>query len=65
MPWKECNAMDERLRFVAKLLDGEKKRKNGVRVKGQSKNGVGVESWRQYTCSLNHFLPNARPVLAR
>ena len=24
MPWKECNAMDERLRFVAKLLDGEK-----------------------------------------
>ena len=24
MPWKECNAMDERLRLVAKLLDGEK-----------------------------------------
>ena len=24
MPWKECNTMDERLRFVAKLLDGEK-----------------------------------------
>ena len=24
MPWKECNRMDERLRFVAKLLDGEK-----------------------------------------
>jgi transposase InsO family protein len=24
MPWKECNSMDERLRFVAKLLDGEK-----------------------------------------
>ena len=24
MPWKECNHMDERLRFVAKLLDGEK-----------------------------------------
>jgi len=23
MPWKECSAMDERLRFVAKLLDGE------------------------------------------
>ena len=21
MPWKECSAMDERLRFVAKLLD--------------------------------------------
>jgi putative transposase len=24
MPWKECNRMDERLRFVAKLLEGEK-----------------------------------------
>ncbi len=24
MPWKECNYMDERLRLVARLLDGEK-----------------------------------------
>ena len=24
MPWKECNVMDERLKFVARLLDGEK-----------------------------------------
>ncbi len=24
MPWKECNRMDERLRLVARLLDGEK-----------------------------------------
>jgi putative transposase len=24
MPWKECDRMDERLRFVARLLDGEK-----------------------------------------
>ncbi len=24
MPWKECNRMDERLRFVARLLEGEK-----------------------------------------
>ena len=24
MPWKECHVMDERLRFVAQLLDGEK-----------------------------------------
>jgi hypothetical protein len=23
MPWKECPVMDERLRFVAKLLEGE------------------------------------------
>ena len=24
MPWKECNRMVERLRFVARLLEGEK-----------------------------------------
>ena len=24
MPWKECSVMDERLRFVARLLDGER-----------------------------------------
>ena len=23
MPWKECSVKDERLRFVARLLDGE------------------------------------------
>ena len=23
MPWRECRKMDERLRFVARLLDGE------------------------------------------
>lgn len=24
MPWKECNPMAERLKFIARLLDGEK-----------------------------------------
>ena len=24
MPWQECSKMDERLRFVARLLEGEK-----------------------------------------
>src|SRR3954469_25962192 len=24
MPWKKCHVMDERLRFVARLLEGEK-----------------------------------------
>jgi hypothetical protein len=23
MPWKECQVVDERLRFIARLLDGE------------------------------------------
>jgi len=24
MPWKECHVVDERVRFVARLLDGDK-----------------------------------------
>src|ERR1700724_1977115 len=24
VPWKECNPMDERLKFIARLLDGQK-----------------------------------------
>lgn len=24
MPWKECKPMDERLTFIARLLEGEK-----------------------------------------
>lgn len=24
MTWKECNVMDERLKFVARILEGEK-----------------------------------------
>ena len=24
VPWKECNKMDERLKFVARRLEGEK-----------------------------------------
>ena len=24
MPWKECKTVEERLRFIARLLDGEK-----------------------------------------
>ena len=30
MPWKECSVMDERVRFVARLLGGE----NGGAVSG-------------------------------
>ena len=42
MPWKECHVMDERVRFVARLLDGEKmvvlceefgiSRKTGIKI---------------------------------
>ena len=52
MPWQECNVMDERVRFVARLLDGEKmaplcrefgiSRKTGYKIWGRYKD-LGVE----------------------
>ena len=29
MPWKECHIMDERLRFFARLLEGQKMAPSG------------------------------------
>src|SRR5712671_5303751 len=38
MPWKECSVMDERVRFVARLLDGEKMAAlSGVRYLSQDR----------------------------
>jgi putative transposase len=52
MPWKECHVVDERLRSIARLLDGEKmsalcaefgiSRKTGYKIYGRYK-GCGVE----------------------
>jgi transposase len=52
MPWRECHKMDERLRFVARLLDGEKmavlcrefeiSRKTGYKIFGRYKD-CGVD----------------------
>ena len=52
MPWKECNQMDERLKFIAQLLDGEKmaavcrdfniSRKTGYKILKRY-NDVGLE----------------------
>jgi putative transposase len=55
MPWKECHVMDERLRFVARLLEGEKmaplcaefgiSRKTGYKIYERYKEcGVGAFS---------------------
>jgi putative transposase len=55
MPWKECHVMDERLRFVARLLEGEKmaplcaefgiSRKTGYKIYERYKDcGVGAFS---------------------
>ena len=52
MPWEECNYMDERLRLVARLLDGEKmaavcrefgiSRKTGYKIFNRYKD-IGIE----------------------
>jgi putative transposase len=52
MPWKECNPMDERLKFIARLLDGEKmaglcrefgiSRKTGYKIVARY-NEIGLE----------------------
>src|SRR5205823_13865097 len=52
MPWKECHVVDERLRFIARLLDGEKmaglcsefgiSRKTGYKLYARYKN-CGVD----------------------
>src|SRR5262250_2359546 len=37
MPWKECHVMDERLRFVSRLLEGEKSRRSLRSASGDSR----------------------------
>ena len=62
MPWKECHVMDERVRFVARLLEGEKlavlcqefgiSRKTGYKIYDRSKEtgvrGLSDRSRRPY-----------------
>lgn len=58
MPWKECNVEDERLRFVARLLDGEKmaplcrefdiSRKTGYKIFNRYKD-IGLDGLRDRT----------------
>jgi len=54
MPWKECSAVEERLRFVARLLEGESmtdlcrecgiSRKTGYKVFDRYK----AQAWRPF-----------------
>ncbi len=66
MPWKECNRMDERLRFVARLLEGEKMaavcREFGISRKTGYKIWVGYrqEGLRRFATARGgrHFQPD-------
>jgi transposase len=55
MPWKECNIMDERMRFVSRLLEGETmsalcrefniSRKTGYKIMGRYRD-CGLEEFK-------------------
>ncbi len=56
MPWKECNKMDERLKFVARLLKGEKMaplcREFGIKVNSSR----SMKRWGFFDLILNPLL---------
>ena len=78
MPWKECHVMDERLRFVARLLEGEKmaplcaefgiSRKTGYKIFDRYKDcGVGAFSdrSRRPQRQANRLPPQLEAVIVR
>jgi len=78
MPWKECHAMDERLRFVARLLEGEKmaplcaefgiSRKTGYKIYDRY-NDCGVQAFtdrsRRPYRQANRLPPQLEAVIVR
>src|SRR6266508_1961811 len=78
MPWKECHVMDERLRFVARLLEGEKmallcaefgiSRKTGYKIFERYK-GCGVAAFtdrnRRPYRQANRLPPQLEAVIVR
>src|SRR2546426_1333070 len=78
MPWKECHIMDERLRFVARLLEGEKmaplcaefgiSRKTGYKIYDRYKD-CGVQAFsdrsRRPHRQANRLPPQLEAVIVR
>src|ERR1700704_565325 len=78
MPWKECHVMDERLRFVARLLEGEKmaplcaefgiSRKTGYKIFDRYKD-CGVQAFtdrsRRPYRQANRLAPQLEAVIVR
>ena len=78
MPWKVCEPMDERLKFVARLLDGEKmaglcrefgiSRKTGYKIIGRynscSVEGLTDRSRRPYRHA-NHLPVQIETLIVR
>jgi putative transposase len=59
MPWKECHVMDERLRFVARLLEGEKMAPLCVEFGISRKTGYKIYD-RYKDCGLTAFNDRSR-----
>jgi putative transposase len=59
MPWKECQPMDERLRFVARLLDGEKMAPLCVEFGISRKTGYKIYD-RYKACGIDAFTDRSR-----
>src|ERR1051326_293724 len=59
MPWKECRIMDERLRFVARLLEGEKMAPLCAEFGISRKTGYKIFD-RYKDCGVNAFTDRSR-----
>src|SRR5690349_11279603 len=59
MPWKECQPMDERLRFVARLLEGEKMAPLCAAFGISRKTGYKIYD-RYKTCGVDAFTDRSR-----
>ena len=59
MPWKECHVVDERLRFIARLLDGEKMAGLGREFGISRKTGYKIYS-RYKDCGLDGLTDRSR-----
>ena len=73
MPWKECHVVEERLRFIARLLDGEKmaglcrefgiSRKTGYKIYDRYQD-CGLDGLTDRSCGAprRHTMPSAQAV---
>ncbi len=59
MPWKECHVVDERLRFIARLLDGEKMTALCVEFGISRKTGYKIYD-RYKDCGVDAFTDRSR-----
>ena len=76
MPWKECHVVEERLRFIARLLDGEKmaglcrefgiSRKTGYKIYDRYQD-CGLDGLTDRSCGAprRHIMPSAQAIVKR